>query len=227
MIYAFKKGNKVQTLDEHIEKCLNVLDKIRNSKLWSSVFNYEFVKRTIVFHDIGKVFYQKNKKNLSFVGHEFISAYVFWKVFGDCFIGDEKKLELLYLFPIIFHHHTMRIKGGGSRKGRLEALESISITSPTEEVLFELKKILMKYISYEYVKKTVKALIHLEILEVKNKIESKINDIWREFHGRFARNCLRLLLITMTCDYEGSKSRGKPTSFGRILEEFLEYYGSR
>ena len=42
--------------------------------------------------------------------------------------------------------------------------------------------------------------------------------------NEFARKCLQLLLILIICDYEGAKSRGKPTSFGSLIEEVVKYY---
>jgi len=222
MIYAFKKGDRVQTLDEHIEKCLNTLSKIRNSKLWHEDFDYELVKKVIVFHDIGKVFYQRDSDSLSFTGHEFISAYIFWKVFGESL--TEENLELMYLFPIIFHHHAMKIRGRGGRKGRLDALKTTSIVSPNSEIIHELEKILEKYTSQNYVTITINVLRSLETLKVVNLINKKIDAIWRKFHQEFAKKSLRLLLIMIICDYEGSKDRGTPTSFGKIIEGILKLY---
>jgi len=218
MIYAFKKGDTYQTLDEHINECLKTLKKIENSKLWSNDFNYKFVRRVVIFHDVGKVAFQKEYGDLSFVGHEFISAYVFWEVFEDELIGKDK---LLYTFPIIFHHHAMRIKSGKS-KGRLERLKDIQIII-CENTLEELSKILKNFVESKYVSRTVDALRNINTSTVVDNICEMIDEIWRTFHGNFAKNALKLLLITIICDYEGSKNRGIQTSFGKVVEDFFKY----
>ncbi len=214
MIYAFKKrGAKSQTLEEHINECLKALKRLENSKLWSDDFNYEFVKRVIVFHDVGKVAFQRECEELSFTGHEFISAYVFWKVFEDELTGKDK---LLYTFPIIFHHHAMHVKQ------RLERLKNFRIRI-NGNVLDELAKTLEKFVESKYVSRTVDVLRDVNTNAVVDNVYNMINDIWYEFHGNFAKNALKLLLITIICDYKGSKKRGIQTSFGKVVEEFLEF----
>jgi CRISPR/Cas system-associated endonuclease Cas3-HD len=172
----------------------------------------------IIYHDVGKIFYQNASEELSFPGHEFISAYIFWKVF-DKELND---MDILYMFPIIFHHHSMGIKK------RLEELERRELSKPNDELLQELREILAEYIEYSYAEKTINVIENLKSLpqekikERISKIEDKISTIWRNFHGAFARNALKLLLIMILCDYEGSKDRGKSKwIFGEVLEEFF------
>ena len=213
MIYAFKRKGIEQTLDEHIELCLEAFEKIKDTRFWKNLnLDDHIVKSMIVYHDIGKVFYQRDSKDLSFFGHEFISAYVFWKVFGKAL---PKEIELTLLAPIIYHHHAMGVKK------RLKDLDEKKIIKPDDEILNELKGILIKYLNKEIVSETIKVMKSIEILKVKRKIENKINEIWLEFHGEFARKFLSLLMILIVCDYEGSKSRNKITGFGMIVEEFF------
>jgi CRISPR/Cas system-associated endonuclease Cas3-HD len=227
MIYAYKEGAYQQSLQEHIDKCLEALKGLVVSPLWSVDFDQGNVRMVLVYHDIGKIFYQKQKQDLIFTGHEFISAYIFWKVF-------ERKLErndILYMFPIIFHHHSMGIQR------RLQRVENdLNLSKPSNELLQELETMLLdKYIQDEsIVRETIGAIEKFDITtslrKVKQKIEEKINEIWREFHGTFARNALRLLLITILCDYEGSKDRGKSSAewiFGEVLEEFFQIYSRK
>ncbi len=213
MIYAFKKrGVRPQTLEEHVNECLKALNELINTKLWSDDFNYDFVKKVIIFHDVGKVAFQRECEELSFTGHEFISAYVFWKVFEDELIGKDK---LLYTFPIIFHHHAMGVRR------RLEKLKNFSIRVD-ENVLDELAESLEEFVEAEYVSKTLDVLGNVDTNAVVDNVRNMINEIWDNFHGYFAKNALKLLLITIICDYEGSKKRGVRTSFGRVVEDFLK-----
>lgn len=213
MIYAFKKKGIEQTLEDHIELCLETFERIKGTRLWRNLnLDERLVRYMIIYHDIGKVLYQRYAEELSFPGHEFISAYVFWKVFGRNLSKEE---ELMLLAPIIYHHHAMGVKK------RLEDLNERKITKPNDEILNELEDILAKYLDRIIVSETIDAIRSIEILKVKRKIRDKIDEIWRKFHGEFARKFLGLLMILIVCDYEGSKNRGKTTGFGKIVEEFL------
>lgn len=214
MIYAFKRGNVIQSLEEHIDGCLKAFDELRSTKLWSAELNETFMRRVIIFHDVGKVLYQKKEGDLSFAGHEFASAYVFWKVF-ERELGEN---ELLYIFPIIFHHHAMRIRN------RLERFEKSKLAPPSSDTLEELQELIGRYEDEGIAKKTVEALSRLKIPQAAVKVKGKVEQIFRIFHGNFSRKALRLLLITVVCDYKGSENRGTPTSFGRLLGEFYELY---
>ncbi len=224
MIYAFKKGENCQSLEDHINDCLKALDCVKKTKLWRDV-DEDLFEAVIVFHDVGKVFYQRESEELSFTGHEFISAYVFWKVFEEEMIDRSDALkELSYFFPIIFHHHSMGIKSSGRKAGRLDKLSDDLLIQPNSEIMNELRKTLSKYLEDRFVKSTIEILQKIDVHSVKNKIKEKIDEIWRNFHGDFARRSLRYLLIMIVCDYEGSKSRGTTTNFGRLLSELLELY---
>ncbi len=214
MIYAFRSGSRSQTLDEHIRGCVETFNELRNSKLWHSNLSEELAMAALVLHDVGKVFYQRDG-DLSFTGHEFISAYVFWKAFGR---ELPKREELLYTFPIIFHHHAMGVKG------RLERLRSYPTVQPSSADLEELSEILAGYMTEDRVNAVVEAIETLRIQSVVDKIRNKIDEIWNVFHGRFARDALRLLLVMIVCDYEGSKGRGASTRFGDVIAEVLRLY---
>ena len=222
MIYAFKTDDSFQTLDEHVKLCLKALDKIKSSKLYSMKgLKDDLVRLMVLYHDIGKIFYQRSNVNmLRFTGHEFISAYIFNKILEQKLVGliEEEHEFILYLYPIIFHHHSM-----GVRK-RIEHLSKVKLIQPSEFQLEELKMMLNNYLDKKYVKYTIEIIKSLNINKVRCFIKGEINKIFRMFHGEFARRCLQLLLILIICDYEGAKSRGKPTSFGRIIEELVKYY---
>ncbi len=214
MIYAFKKKGIEQTLEEHIESCLEMFERIRDTRLWRNLnIDEHFAEYMIIYHDIGKVFYQKNVEELSFPGHEFISAYVFWKVFERDL--SSKREELIFLAPIIYHHHAMGVKI------RLEDLNKRIITKPNDNILDELERILAKYLDESIASETIDVIRSIKISKVKVKVKSKIDEIWREFHGEFARKFLHLLMVLIACDYEGSKGRGKTTGFGKVVEEFV------
>jgi|GEM_PF-5718125 len=221
MIYAYKEAYQQQSLQEHIDKCLEALKGLLASPLGAD-FDQENVRMVVVYHDIGKVFYQRQADHLVFTGHEFISAYIFWKVF-------ERKLghdDVLYMFPIIFHHHSMGIQK------RLQRMENYpNVGRPSEELLQELETMLSKYVQdWSIIRETIQAIEKFDITASLGKVKQKIEEIWKKFHGVFARNALRLLLIIMLCDYEGSKDRGEDQAkwlFGKVLEEFFQIYSGK
>ncbi len=130
-----------QTLGEHIEESLKAIEKIKDGKLWSfyvntltdgkELKNYDeetfekWLKFAVIFHDIGKVFYQRNfgfdkdedVKYLNFRGHEFFSTYLA-DIFIDLWLerdlesrlNEFKDFRWIVCSSILYHHHAMGLK---------------------------------------------------------------------------------------------------------------------
>ena len=115
--YFGKDGEKSETMEEHIEKGLKVIDfyiKRKYHKKLAKCLNINnkvgeiILKTSYVFHDIGKglTYYQKSK---TFRGHEFYSAYIAYNSINTI-TGDEEKdekIKRIISCAIALHHHTM------------------------------------------------------------------------------------------------------------------------
>jgi len=113
-------GNCIQTIEEHIKVGVNFLEEIYLKKgldkylvrlagfLGLSICREQAQRAfyaSYIFHDLGKLFLNYQKKQRSFRGHEVISAY--WL----CIHGEEFGLgELLYpvIYAVYLHHHDIR-----------------------------------------------------------------------------------------------------------------------
>ena len=127
-----------QPLSEHINLALSAVDEIKESKLWNvyvRLFKFDnntkfdeatvekWLKFATVFHDFGKILYQrnfktyKNEKYLNFIGHEYFSTFLADK-FMNFWLEDDLvgKLEEYKVFrwvvcaSILYHHHAMGLK---------------------------------------------------------------------------------------------------------------------
>jgi len=124
---------KKQSLEEHIEDSINALEnEIKNTKIWEyyiTLNNCEeervekWTKFNIAFHDLGKIFYQKNDKlyknerYLDFAGHEFISSLLadkFLEIWLKNDIEDRfneySDFRWIIIGSILYHHHAMGLR---------------------------------------------------------------------------------------------------------------------
>ncbi len=263
-IYAYweedRNGNiRFQTLEDHIRDSLEALNNIRDTKIWRYYASFcqnaeKWMKLAIVFHDMGKVFYQENKKRnkkgryLSFVGHEFISTYLV-----DGFLGiwlnkdlenrleDYKNFRWLVYSSILYHHHAMGLR---SR----ERLNEIKVCGNCEfdNIAKKASEIVRKY-SMEFDVKPEEFFNLLKQLKLTKLVEGSdillldrnvISDIyryvdelnvviWRKFAGEkdFRRRMILATNMLIMADYIGSKERGEEkTEFGRVVDESVELY---
>jgi len=133
---------KKQSLEEHIEDSIKALEnEIKNTKIWkyyTTLSNREeehvekWTKFTIVFHDLGKMFYQKNdrlyknERYLNFAGHEFISTFLADK-FLEIWLknGAEDRFDeytdfrWVIIGSILYHHHAIGLR----KRGRLNEIK--------------------------------------------------------------------------------------------------------
>jgi len=137
-VYAYysktDKGLKKQSLEEHIEKSLNAFkNEIKDTKVWRYYVNScehderiveKWMKFTITFHDIGKIFYQRNfgrykgKIYLNFTGHEFFSTFLADKFLNiwlkkdvESRITEYGDFRWIVCASILYHHHAMGLRG--------------------------------------------------------------------------------------------------------------------
>lgn len=237
MIYARKSEEIEQSLEDHIEECLVALEELKNTRLWKLIGNEEVDLRTaVVFHDSGKIFYQKNFKRgkLSFEGHEIFSAYILSK-FSWYYGKFARDISNLSIAAVLYHHHAMGVKK------RINSLENLKLKFTSqrefEGILAEHKKILLKNLGFldskavelalEYLNSHLKEFLkNGEVNAIKMALESQgiSNRIWNDFQKdvNFKKMMIALTTALVICDYRGVK--GKKTGFGKIVDEFIELY---
>lgn len=239
-------GNIIEYLADHINDCITLLANLEDCRLGrlGTSLNKNFVdevRLAIVFHDLGKAFYQNNPSNFS--GHEIFSTYILQK-FRTPFI--ENRLQQLAdynllepaLFGVAFHHHPM-----GIRK-RLEKIRRIRISPSSLEALQNE----LSFVKEDALTKEEKALLNSVLSELKSKIEKRsliVDDVMREFQDEVckrlfdhiisskdedivAKRSYYLTLVSLVCvDYiSACKRRGKETRFGEVMKEFYKLYFS-
>jgi len=128
-IYSFyyRKNREVieETLDEHISKALSVINNLIKSPISrymhriginDSLKFFNMAKLSIIFHDVGKVFYQRDlsevQEYINFSGHEFFSTYIYKEFHKYCYklyMKEFISIEIPIEFSIFYHHHAMDI----------------------------------------------------------------------------------------------------------------------
>jgi len=238
--YYKKDGGVVEEyLAEHINECLSLLEKLKVSRIGRVGLNLDKnylteVKLSVVFHDLGKAFYE----NLSsFAGHEIFSTYLlheFKKNLIKKNMNNSKILEPAK-FAVAFHHHPMNIEN------RIEKISKIRLhPSFVENLQNELSFLEDKALSEEERKLLNDVLNELKIKIGKNGLQT--NDIkmefqeicrtlWRYFVASrkediiLKRASYLTLISLVTADYiAASKKRGGETRFGNVIEEVYRFY---
>jgi len=242
VIYSYFCGNIREELGEHISNALNFYEKIDssvfvrniNSKLLGEFKFRELIRYAIVFHDLGKVFYQGNfvKENcLSFVGHEFFSAILF-KLHvenlaeNNILTSRRTYMEFKYpiLFSILYHHHAM----GYSL--RLKKLGKIRFDREIEEhIEKDVPRIMVQYVSeneVDHVVENLKLILEKTVNSpaiILEETHSIGEDVWKilETYPKLKKLALATLTILIILDYlsayEGRK--GPKLKFYNILEQ--------
>ncbi len=260
-VYAFLRGRaeevekffrgqpaniEKQTLGEHVDKALKALDEVKDSRIWKyavKLFGDEDLveanlRTIILFHDIGKIFYQanifpdkeKSVKYLNFKGHEYFSTYLadeyLW--LEDCGLD-----QLLILSTILYHHHAMGLK----ERGRIRELW-VCRTEEEYDVMCKIVGDILK----SYGLRVNEFLRYLRSLKLESKngvlVFSRVSDVYREVDSinreiwnlfvrdkAFRKKRLTSTVILQICDYKGSEGRTKKSpKFYNVLKEFGELY---
>jgi CRISPR-associated endonuclease Cas3-HD len=248
MIYARKSEKLEQSLEEHIRQCLKALEDLKNTRFWKIIGAAELELRTaIVFHDSGKIFYQKNlrKGKLSFSGHEIFSAYILkrflWHYRKHAKTSD---LELrcswgdLSIAAVLYHHHAMGVKK------RVESLRKnelrFSSQKEFEEILAEHGEILLKNLEFlesEAVKLALEMLNsdlrrfladgRVKTADIAYESDDIIKRTWECFQKDvyFRKMMIALTTALVICDYRGVREEnGGKRGFEKIVDDFIELY---
>jgi len=240
MIYARKSEEFEQVLEEHIEECLKALEELKNTRFWKLIRENEVELRTaIVFHDSGKIFYQKNfkKGKLSFEGHEICSAHIL-DTFAWHYKKYAKEISDLSTAAVLYHHHAMGVKKRANNLRKIKL--KFSNQKEFEEILAEHEKILLKHLRFFEPKAVEKALDDMKsnlrkfftdnrvnTVRIVSVCEEIISRVWERFQKDvdFRKKMIALTTALVVCDYRGVK--GKRTEFGGIIDEFVELYSRK
>jgi CRISPR/Cas system-associated endonuclease Cas3-HD len=244
-----------EKLVDHIDECMKIISNFNNSRIYRylmempcewSIKPSDAIRLMIVFHDVGKAFYQKNYeyddernvKYLSFKGHEFLSFHIF-EEFSYGFVESNADSNILSAcsFSILFHHHAMNPEQRGKVKLKYDiTLEDLKLD--------ELKNLLIKFLKD---KRELKALDHvfdtlIEEIKICGSVkmfvenvtyaslrESGYREIWDNFVGCsiFKKTSLIFLTTLLTVDYLSAyklRGGGELSDFHRVLMDFHNYY---
>jgi CRISPR-associated endonuclease Cas3-HD len=258
--YYVEKGDEIfrEELTDHVKEALSTIPS-KQSKISQYIEKMlgrvdisfaDAVRLSIIFHDIGKIFYQKNYKYdkkhnvryLSFTGHEFLSSYIFNK-FTFYLANSEALSKMLSAcnFSILFHHHAMNPRCRAS----LYRKPAITVgKAAIDEVKIEKLKILNQFLNSSEVGPWRDTINNVRVEVEKSKdvnvfIEGVVNSmfsqqglgskIWRIFIGDpiFRKTSLALLSTLLVADYLSAlklRPKSKPTTFHNVLREFYSYY---
>ncbi len=122
--YRWEEGGKVkeETLKKHIEHALELVRDVEKSRIGRYARKLGFsdfsraIRLSVIFHDSGKIFYQRPWDRLSFRGHEYLSTFIADYFFRELVKFELKKIENLdimrniCIFAIFFHHHAMNVR---------------------------------------------------------------------------------------------------------------------
>ncbi|MEM3404151.1 MAG: hypothetical protein QXJ17_06430 [Nitrososphaeria archaeon] len=257
-IFSYYDKDVKETLHDHIEAGLDAVSRVDKApifryiqRIYSDIKNFnDLIRLIVVFHDIGKVFYQlnplENKDHLSFLGHEILSTYVFKKFYDtyykedslfECKFGlkDHKiSIEETLEFSILYHHHAMslldrlnhfsrdviRVERGVSLFGEL-LIEVGAFLSKKEREVFA---ITLNDLKEQVVEPNF-------VMEIKNYCENNIkSSLWREIwlnkDKKVKKFSLVLLSILMVADNMAAQKNRKYSEgiFNEVLKEFYNYY---
>lgn len=248
-----------EALYDHISEGLKLAVGIKNSRLiknflYDLSYKYDLIHDgvihyfnkaidySIVFHDIGKIYYQSNFKRrreydeyvtyISYVGHELFSALIVKKAFMRYLrkIDIEKEkigyfrdiIQFPVVFSILFHHHAMNIN---IRSSYFESNESLMWEiSPYLNDLNRILTYVDKDIGDEIIY-VIKKITEKDLFKINLELNGLINEIWREYSkgGLKVKLSLLLLSILITIDYiSASKRGGSTTSFRNVVKKYYD-----
>ena len=249
--YYFKEDGKIikEKLVDHIKKAMEFTNRLEDSKIIRYVSKLckhndfmNLVKFSIIFHDVGKIFYQKNlvikesQEFISFKGHEYFSTYIFEEFRNQLInqnIEDIKKYELQQAstFAILYHHHAMNTKlryPKMNKKFQRSVYAGLSsLTSLKETLRPWLKK--SEFNAFENVMDKIKSSSSKYIpISIQREVNEINKNLWKTYliYPRFKKLCFLTLSTLLVADYlAAQKIRGVTKSqFKRVLTEFYNFY---
>ncbi len=243
----YKNGvRRKELLRDHIRVALSYSDEIEGSRAGIYAINQlgckdfkELLQYAIIFHDIGKVFYQTEKhlkqgqeaSYLSFIGHEFISA-----VLADEFLTEKLKLSdrsedyTPVTFSVLYHHHAMNPE---TRQKYIKQLNKI-LSTPAEKQLYKDKiyDVLSDFLNSEdrkLLSDCLNKMVGTSPQYLQNSLEhlqSKIiNKISLGSKPSVRKISLLLLDCLIACDYLAAQDREEGSStFFHTISEFYDIW---
>lgn len=246
MIYSFYCNETKETLEHHTQLALSLIkDKSKlikyGNKLSKNFITY--AKLSVIFHDLGKVFYQKNFSRqtklsnfLSFHGHEFLSAYIFEKVRKklleiDPYNAEKYNEYKIITFAILYHHHAMG-RDLNERYIRMDSLKlGFNYFNELEDIVSNLLiKAGVNEFKPEVLSDVLAGMKYSDnfLGNVKAYIRVVKEDLWREFvdDANFRKKSLLLLMLLISVDYLAAQRVRRPTStiFSRAINDFYQLY---
>ena len=246
--YYLEEEGKIleENLVDHINIALNFTKGLNTSrvarfasKLCREASFQDLIRLSIIFHDIGKVFYQKNfiakegQRFLSFKGHEYLSAYIF-EEFRNKLIEQDLGNYMMYklyracTFAIFYHHHAMNIRlrtpqiREDSIKNGLNLLDAFK-----NDV-----QCLLTRNEIDALENAVNAIKSLPAQSILINIKREVHEINRELWNDLIVNpeIRKLSFLTLSslliADYSAAHKRRKSgrSVFKRALDDFYRIY---
>ena len=236
-IYSYKSHKAQELFGDHIRVALELINEnswlIRYAKKIDANI-YEKTKLAIIFHDIGKIFYQNNygPRGLSFIGHEILSAVIFNKI-----VKNIKTDYDTITFAILYHHHAMPIEK------RIQKILYIKEPKNLDKILTTTCKIFQTILEKNGLQALVKPLENV-LNNIKNQakngfkqfllcVKTEAKSLKTHIKEKYFRNrafrkiALILLQILVVTDYITARKNRKDTldtTFSRAIQDFYTLY---
>jgi len=244
--YLEENGKTVEeNLIDHINIALDFTKGLKTSKVarfadkLCRVDFQDLIRLSIIFHDAGKVFYQRNfitkegRKFLSFKGHEYFSAYIFEEFRNKLIeqsLEDTRKYGLYKVctFAIFYHHHAMNVRlrspqvKNESIKEGLDLLDSFK-----NDIQYMLRKNELN--ALENTVDTIKSLPAKSFLtSVRREIDETNRELWSDLVAKpdVRKLSFLTLSILLVADYSAAQKKRKSgqSMFKRALDDFYRFY---
>lgn len=234
----------------HIEQMLELVRNSHNSsyesyakKLVSNIKPLSLLTFAVIFHDVGKVFYQedvRNYKHLSFGGHEFLSAFVFKEL--RCKVIEKDPTNPLFNdfgrvieFAIFYHHHAMNVR---QRKKLLNEVPIVKLRSNIEflkqffEEIHKFQEIRQNIdvITLNETVNTISKKFPNSIVDLRSEIEEQIEKlVWKELQANFTKLKLSYLLLSGLVVIDNivackTRREERKDAFSEAIEDFFNLY---
>ena len=245
--YLEENGKTVEeNLVDHINIALDFTKGLKTSKvarfadkLCRKVDFQDLVRLSIIFHDVGKVFYQKNfitkegRKFLSFKGHEYFSAYIFEEFRNKLIeqnLEDCEKYELYKActFAIFYHHHAMNIRLRTPRireEGIERGLNLLSSFKNDVQCLLTRDEISALEDAVGVIKRLpVKSFL----ANIRREVDGMNRELWNNLIVKVEIRKLSFLVLSvlLVADYSAAQEKRKfgHSIFKRALDDFYCFY---
>ncbi|RLI81165.1 CRISPR-associated endonuclease Cas3'' [Archaeoglobales archaeon] len=246
--YYLEENDKTveENLIDHINIALDFTKGLKTSKvarfadkLCREVDFQDLIRLSIIFHDAGKVFYQRNfitkeeRKFLSFRGHEYLSAYIFEEFRNKLIEQNLENCEKYGLykactFAIFYHHHAMNVRLRTpqiieeSIKNGLNLLNSFKNDVQCLFTRDELNAL-------EDAVDVIKSLpIESFLANIRREVDETNRELWNDLIAKpeIKKLSFLTLSILLAADYSAAQKKRKSgqSMFKRALDDFYYLY---